>query len=363
VFGVDCLKGRNPGASIFPNPVSLTYTRQLRLMTLAAATHLPASPTMSSDLSRVKDVDVYVVFVESYGAVSFDRQDVSDRLVPSRRALEAAISDTRRAVVSAYVESPTFGGSSWLAHLSLLSGIEVRDPETNAKLMTEQRDTLVRAFGRRGFRTIALMPGMRTRWPEGAFYGYDEIYGAERLAYHGPPFGWFAIPDQFSLERLDALEAGRPARAPLFVVFPTVSTHFPFSPTPPYQRDWSRMLSDRPYDDAALANAYLRVPDWTDFAPGYAESMTYDFATIGGYLRLHADRDIVMILLGDHQPAAAVSGVDASWDVPVHVIANRPELLDRFVERGFMRGLTPARPHLGPMNTLTSTLLGVFDSR
>jgi len=362
VFGVDCLKGRNPGASIFPDPVTFTYARQVRLMTLAAAAHLPASPPMGSDLSRVKNADVYLVFVESYGAVSFDRQDVSDRLIPSRREFEAAIADTHRGVVSAYVESPTFGGSSWLAHLSLLSGIEVRDPETNAKLMTEHRDTLVRAFGRRGFRTIALMPGMRTRWPEGAFYGYDEIYGAERLGYHGPPFGWFAIPDEFSLERLDALEVRRSSRPPLFVVFPTISTHFPFSPTPPYQRDWTRMLSDQPYDDAALANAYLRVPDWTDFAPGYIESMAYDFATIGGYLRAHADRDIVMILLGDHQPAAAVSGVDASWDVPVHVIANRRELLDRFVAHGFVRGLTPARPSLGPMNTLASTLLDVFGS-
>ena len=50
--------------------------------------------------------------------------------------------------MSAFVESPTFGGSSWLAHISLLSGIEVRDPDTNAKLMTAHRDTLVRAFGR-----------------------------------------------------------------------------------------------------------------------------------------------------------------------------------------------------------------------
>ena len=306
---------------------------------------------------------MYLVFVESYGAVSADRRDVADRLAPSLRAFDAAIRETHRGVVSAFVESPTFGGSSWLAHISLLSGIEVRDPETNAKLMTEHRDTLVRAFDRGGFRTIALMPGMRTRWPEGAFYGYDDIYGAERLAYGGPPFGWFAIPDEFSLARLDTLEAGRPSRAPLFVVFPTISTHFPFSPTPPYQSDWTRMLSAHPYDDEALANAYARQPDWTDFAPGYVESMAYDFTTFGGYLRRHSNRDIVMILIGDHQPAAAVSGVGASWDVPVHIIANRTGILDRFIAHGFTPGLTPARAPLGPMNHLATTLLQVFDSR
>src|SRR6185503_385200 len=131
---------------------------------------------------------------------------------------------------------------SWLAHLTLLSGVEVRDPAAHARLMVEPRDTLVRAFRRHGYRTVALMPGMRQAWPEGSFYGFDEIYGADRLAYRGPEFGWFAIPDQFSLDRLQALEdSRRAARQPLFVFFPTISTHFPFSPTPPYQPDWIRM--------------------------------------------------------------------------------------------------------------------------
>ena len=114
--------------------------------------------------------------------------------------------------MSAFVESPTFGGGSWLAHLSLLSGIEVRDPDTNFLLMTQNRDTLARSFSRQGFRTVGLMPGLRQTWPEGKFYGFDDIYGADRLAYIGPEFGWFAIPDQFSLDRLDALEVAKPSR-------------------------------------------------------------------------------------------------------------------------------------------------------
>jgi len=34
----------------------------------------------------------------------------------------------------------------------------------------------------------------------------------------------------------------------------------------------------------------------------------------------------------------------------------------RILAHGFVRGLTPARPSLGPMNTLASTLLDVFGS-
>ncbi len=92
-----------------------------------------------------------------------------------------------------------------------MSGVEVRDPETNARLMTEQRETIVTNFKRAGHRTVALMPGLRQAWPEGGFYGFDDIYGASRLDYHGPEFGWFAVPDQFSLAKFDALERQQPS--------------------------------------------------------------------------------------------------------------------------------------------------------
>src|SRR5262249_5311841 len=161
------------------------------------------------------------------------------------------------------------------AHVSLLSGVEVKDPLTNAQLMAQQRDTLVRAFGRAKYRTVGLMPGLRQKWPEGVFYGFDEIYGADRLAYHGPGFGWFAITDQFALDGVDASEGGGAPRPPLFVFFPTISTHFPFSPTPPYQPDWSRMVSEHPYDGPAIVKAYSHQPEWTDLSQGYVEAMSY----------------------------------------------------------------------------------------
>lgn len=346
----------------FASPVVRTYARQVRFVAeaIAGSRALPDSPPMTSDLSRVQGADVYLVFVESYGAVSFDRPALAQPIGASRARLDAAIRDTGRHVVSAFVESPTFGGSSWLAHISLLSGIEVRDPDTNAKLMTAQRDTLAKAFGRRGFRTVGLMPGLRQSWPEGVFYGFNEIYGAERLDYWGPEFGWFAIPDQYSLARFDALEAAGGSTGPRFIFFPTISTHFPFRPTPPYQPDWPRMLTRQQYDGPAIVRAYAHQPDWTDFGPGYVEAMTYDFDVLAGYLRAHADRDLVMIVLGDHQPPAAVSGEHAPWDVPVHVITSRAAVLDRLHAGGFSPGLTPARHPIGRMHQLLPTLLQAF---
>ena len=95
------------------------------------------------------------------------------------------MTETDREVVTAYVESPTFGASSWLAHLSLISGVEVRDQFAYTSLMASKRETMITNFARRGYRTVALMPGMRQAWPEGAFYRYDQIYGRDLLEYRG----------------------------------------------------------------------------------------------------------------------------------------------------------------------------------
>ena len=349
-------------APVFATPVMQTYARQARLIAgaLGASKTLPPSPPMNADLALVRGTDVFLVFMESYGAIAYERADMAPQLAAARADFNAAIRDTGRDVVSAFVESPTFGGSSWLAHISLMSGVEVRDPETNARLMTEKRETIATNFKRRGYRTVALMPGLRQAWPEGAFYGFDDIYGATRLDYGGPEFGWFAIPDQFSLAKFDALEAGRASREPRFVFFPTISTHFPFIPTPPYQPDWRRIFDAHPYDGPAIVRAYAQQPDWSHFGPGYVQAVSYDYATLAGYLRQRKDRDLVMIVLGDHEPASAVSGEGASWDVPVHVIASRPAILDRLKTRGFQAGLTPARPSLGRMHTLLPVLLDAF---
>src|SRR5262249_36357693 len=223
---------------------------------------LPPSPSMDADLSLVRNTDVFLVFIESYGRVAYDKPAFNARLTPSRNALGDAIRETDRDVVSAFVESPTFGGNSWLAHISLLSGIEVKDPDTDALLMTQKRDTLAKAFSRNGHRTVGWMPGLKQAWPEGAFYGFDDIYGQSRMNYAGPEFGWFQLPDEFSLAKLDQAEVDQPGRKPLFVFFPTLSTHTPFSPTPPYQQDWSKLLTAEPFDPYAVDAAYEEQIDY-----------------------------------------------------------------------------------------------------
>ncbi len=354
-----------PEAIRFADPVAPAYARELgelayEMSGVGMRDLGPAIP-MRSDLSRVAGADVFLIFLESYGAVSWDRPEFAEALEPTMARLGEDIGETGRGVASAFVESTTFGGESWLAHISLLSGTEVRDQGTNVRLMAQERDTLVTVFARQGYRTIAIMPGLLVGWPEGAFYGFDQIYNHERLDYHGPPFGWWDVNDQFALARVDGLEIVQLPRPPAFVFFTTISTHAPFVPVPPYQPDWARVLTATPYDDDALDRAWSAWPDWMNLGPSYLQALDYAFANIGGYLRLRADRDLVMILVGDHQPPALVSGEGASWNVPVHVIANRRAVLDRLVlSHGFGEGLEPRHPAVAGMSTLLAALLDAF---
>jgi hypothetical protein len=363
-FAGQRLTARVPGIPSFATPVTVTYARQARLLTGEitgrSARALAPSPSFDSDLARVRGADVLLFFLESYGAVSYDRPEFATQLAPARLQFAADIRATGRDVVSAYVESPTFGGNSWLAHISFLTGIDVRDEDANVLLMSQKRATLASAFAQHGYRSLAIMPGLQEHWPEGAFYGFGGIYGATQLDYRGPPFGWWTIPDQFAIARMDEREVAARQRAPVFVFFPTTGTHTPFRPTAPYQPDWARMLTGQPYDPADVERMWDQEPDWLNLGPSYVQALQATFVTLGGYLRLRADRDFVLILIGDHQPPAAVSGTGASWEVPVHVIASRPPVLDAMRAHGFRPGLTPTHPSLSRMHELMPTMLEAF---
>ncbi len=355
---------RVPRAPQFSTSIALTYAQQVRRVAATYAARggvvdLPESPRLESTLAALAGTDVMLVFLESYGRVTYDRPELAAALAPGRERFAADVARSGHDVVSAFVRSPTFGGSSWLAHLTLLSGIQVEDPDVYELLMTQHRPTLVTAMQRRGYRAVALMPGTRKAWPEGAFFGFDALYDERRIDYRGPEFGWWRIPDQFALAQLDAREGA--GRQPLFVVFPTINSHMPFRPTPPYQPDWSRMLTAAPYDAEPQRAALAATAAWQDLQASYGEALGYTFRTLGGYLAQRAARDLVMIIIGDHQPPAAVSGAGVPWDVPIHVIARNPRVLDALRARGFVDGLTPADARVGDMHEVPGWLLAAFE--
>lgn len=348
----------------FSLPVTQTYVQQVRFigeaMSADAQPDLTAPPLPQSSFDRILGADVILVFMESYGVTTLERPEYAEALEASRRRLAETIERTGRQVVSARVTSPTFGSGSWLAHMSLLSGVEVQDSGRYKLLITRDRETLVHRFADAGYRVLGLMPGIRMAWPEGAFYGYDKIYDAKGLDYRGPEFGWWRIPDQYALAVLDREELSRSDRAPVFVVFPTITSHAPFRPVAPYQPDWRAMLGPEPFGPDGAALALRGKPEWLNLGVSYVEAVDYAFRVISGFLERRAQDDLALIILGDHQPASSVSGPEASHDVPVHVIASRPELIHALEMEGFTPGLEPGPPSIAPMHALTPRLLRAF---
>jgi hypothetical protein len=84
-------------------------------------------------------------------------------------------------------------------------------------------------------------------------------------------------------------------------------------------------------------------------------------ASLGGFLGLPRTRDVVLILIGDHQPPAVVSGEGAPWDVPVHVVSNRRAFLDAITTLGFTRGMHPRRAPLMRLHQLMPALASAMD--
>ncbi len=180
-----------------------------------------------------------VAFVESYGRTAVE----DPGLGPGVQAVLAAGSDRLRAAGyssrSAFLTSPTSGGGSWLAHTTLLSGLWVDDQQRYRDVVSSERLTLSGAFRRAGWRTVGVMPGVTSAWPEGDFFSYQEVHDADHLDYRGPNFSWSRMPDQYTLAAFDRLERSRAPRAPVMAVVPLVSSHAPWSPVPRLV-EWTR---------------------------------------------------------------------------------------------------------------------------
>jgi hypothetical protein len=349
-------------------PVSATFLQQARFFVTASTAdpnrELPGLPLPEDGVGRLVGDDVLLMFLESYGAVTYDEPRIARVVSPARDELAHAAAETRRHIVSAYASSPTFGGGSWLAHASFMSGVEVRDSGDYMLLLTQQRQTWPKLFEKAGYRPLAVMPGMRTAWPEGRFYGFATIYDEHALDYRGPDFGWWRIPDQFSLARVAEFEARAESHAPLLVFIPTINTHIPFLPVPPYQADWQRVLKDDPYTSDDVEASLAAVPDWEALGVPYADSFVYTFTYLAGYVRDRAAADETLVLIGDHQPAASVAGVGARWDVPVHVITGHAEIAAALVAAGFVEGvaLAPQQQSRLTLPQLSVLLLETFGS-
>lgn len=293
-------------------------------------------------LTALRGKDVVVAFIESYGRVAFDEPAVAARVEPvladGERRLRAAGFDAR----SAYVTSPTVTGGSWLAHATLLSGLWVNTQQRYRMLLGSDRFTLGTAFRQAGWRTVGVMPGLTQPWPEGAVFGYDRIYAAADLGYRGPAYSFATIPDQYALAAFQRLERTARDRAPVMAEIPLTSSHAPWAPIPQL-RDWNAVGDGStfaaPAEPGGPAEIVLQR-DRDRVLDDFGHALEYSLATLISYVETYGDENLVLVFLGDHQPAQVVTGEGAGRDVPITVVA-QPDVLDRIAAWGWHDGLRP----------------------
>jgi hypothetical protein len=302
------------------------------------------------------------VFVESYGRVAVEdpaiAPDVTRVLTRGTASLQAAGYSSR----SAFLTSPTYAGISWLAHATLQSGLWIDDQQRYNQLLQTDRLTLSSAFRRAGWRTVAADPSNDQDWPEGiAFYGYDTVYDRRNVGYAGPSFSYASMPDQYTLAALQRSEL-EPHHAPVMAEIDLVSSHGPWAPLPRMVA-WSAVGDGSIFADMPAQGQSPQevVGDSSKTKAAYGQSIQYSISALISFVENLHENNLVVVALGDHQPAAVVSGPDASRDVPVSVITHDPAVMARIASWGWEPGMlpSPAAP-VWPMDAFRDRFLTAY---
>lgn len=310
-----------------------------------------------ASLNRLQGADVLLFLVESYGRTVFSRPQYRQAMAGVMTRLAAVLDRQGMAAVSSYLTAPTYGGSSWLSHGTLESGLRVADDLEYTALLRSALPPLAAYFRQAGYRTVSVMPGTRFAFPEGAYFGYEQVYYAWHFNYRGPAFGWSPMPDQFVLDWVRRREFGDRAQ-PRFARYVLISSHAAFNSQPPFVADWDAIGDGGLYGELTPVSYPIAWPDLSNAGEAYLRALDYEFEVLGSYLAHYLRPGSLVIIMGDHQPNRQLTGDNEPWSVPVHVISGNLRLLEPFRRRGYTPGLTPgqALPHAGMETFLTGFL-------
>jgi len=315
-------------------------------------------------LAGLRGKDVIVAFVESYGEVAVQDSSFSPGvdavLASGTRTLAAAGYGSR----SGWLDSPTFGGISWLAHSTLQSGLWVNNQQRYDQLVASSRFTLSDAFSRAGWRTVADVPSNTKPWPEGrSFYHYDQLYDAHNVGYAGPKFSYASMPDQYTLAAFQRMELANGHR-PVMAEIDLVSSHTPWTPLPRLVDP--AVIGDGSVFDPMPAQGPAPAALWQDGSrvrAAYGQSIEYSLNALVSFVTTAHDDNLVLVLLGDHQPATIVSGSHASHRVPISIVAHDPAVLQQIAGWDWSTGLQPSRTGpVWPMSAFRDRFLKAYSS-
>jgi phosphatidylglycerophosphate synthase len=325
----------------------------------------PQATVPASDLlTGLRGKDVIIAFVESYGQVAVRGTSFSPGVDAVLRHRTALLARAGWSAQSAWLTSPTFGGISWLAHSTLQSGLWVNTNQRYAQLVASSRFTLSDAFNKAGWRTVSDDPSDNTTWAPGtSFYHYDQLYDRRDVGYRGPTFSYASMPDQYTLaafQRLELVTGHKPVMAEIDLV----SSHIPWAPLPTMV-PWNKVGNGSIFDPMP-ARSESATTVWRNSSTVrqfYGRSIQYSLNALTSWVTELNDPNLVLILLGDHQPHTTVSGAGASHEVPISVVARDPSVFRQIASWHWQDGLLPGpKAPLEPMDAFRNQFLGAFST-
>lgn len=322
------------------------YRASQRARIAAVGQALEARP---HDLQRLRGQDVYLFLIESYGQSVLDRPELFSRVEPEYRRCERELSAAGFQIASRVLDSPVYGGRSWLAQATILSGVATRDQLQFELLRQAQPRTMAQVFGAAGYRTVLAQPGTVRVGSERDLLHFDQRYVASDLGYRGPRFGWATMPDQYVLDAVRRRELSGARERPLFLSYALVSSHLRWSDLPPVIDDWSTIADGSPFNQLPRRHYDTSWLSLSGASTAYADSIAYDLGVLRRYLSEFVPGDALVIILGDHQPHSDITRQAPSSGVPVHVLSRNGSFVAPFRARGYTPGMVAAAslPHPG----------------
>jgi hypothetical protein len=129
------------------------------------------------------------------------------------------------------------------------------------------------------------------------------------------------------------LELAKPHK-PLFAEIDLVSSHTPWTKIPPFI----------PWNKVGDGSIFKRLPvdrgGLNDTQRGYSTSIEYTLRTLFSFVRNYGSKNLVLVVLGDHQPSRVVAG-QPGHDVPISIISHDPAVLSRIADWGWVDGMRP----------------------
>jgi hypothetical protein len=311
---------------------------------------------LPTNLVKLGRKNVYLIFVESYGTSVFSWDKLAQPSKPVFERFQAEIEQAGFSMVSGALDSPTYGGRSWLAHSTLATGMRITNQLEYELVCSRRPKVLARFFRDAGYQTVLVQPGTTRAWPKGELYDFEKKYYLWNFDYAGPSYAWATMPDQYVLDFIRRREHVSYPR-PLFIQYVLVSSHAPWSDLPPVIENWDAITNGAVYKRAKNRHFPIQWPNFANAQEAYIQSIIYDFEVLRQYITRWIKDDSLVILLGDHQPVSDVAGNSNSWGVPIHVLSRDKELLKPFEARGYVPGV---RPPLEGAHAGLETFLGDF---